>query len=195
MELSPQETATIASAVDANARATFCMVSSWVAVQLSERANRLGAASLSTEMFLGARRTLELVPLLIVIVASCILPSACSKAACTDDARVGLGISVRDARTGAPLCDSVVVAFDGTYREDLSNYGVTFAPCTYFGATERAGTYRLEITHSAYLPKQVGNLIVLKANPDDCHISNGASLTVDLEPDPDTPRDLDASAE
>ncbi len=138
----------------------------------------------------------RLVVIASLAVGSASLQSGCSGRPCNQDARNGLAISVRDARTGAALCDSVVVAVDGSYREDLPNYSKYGAPppCPHGGANERAGTYRLEVSCPGFLPRAVANLVVSK-DPEDCHISNTVMLTVDLEPDPNAARELDAAIE
>lgn len=65
-------------------------------------------------------------------------------------------------------------------------------PCRYSGAAERPGNYRVEISCPGYQSKQLSDLTVYKLLGDGCHIRNGVSLTVDLEPDPNAPQPLDA---
>ena len=102
---------------------------------------------------------------------------------------------MRDARSGADLCGSGVVAFDGAYREDLTNLGVPGGPCTFYGASERAGTYRVQISQKGYISKEISGLVVSKDDPSDCHISSGVVLTVDLDPDPSAPSTVDAATD
>lgn len=105
----------------------------------------------------------------------------CASTTCSDEAENGLAVTVRDARTGAELCDSKVVATDGAYQETLSNFGAPVAPCYFVGATERAGVYRVDVSHSGYLPKEFDDLRVAPGGP--CHIGAPVHLTVDLDPD------------
>jgi hypothetical protein len=103
---------------------------------------------------------------------------------CTQEARDGLNITVRDARTGTPLCDSTVVAIDGSFHETLTNfsqYDAAFPPCTFHGAEERAGTYRVLINRDGYVGAELSALTV---GAGDCHIANEIERTVELQPEP-----------
>ena len=107
-----------------------------------------------------ARRRGACVVLASFAVAALVLQPGCEHA-CTQEERVGLTIAVRDARTGAALCHSVVVAFDGDYREELTNFAKLAdipPPCRYSGAAERPGTYRVEISWSTPAPRTDGSL-------------------------------------
>jgi len=131
------------------------------------------------------RRTVGCIETTLLAAAAAILALGCSKT-CTEEERDGLSITVRDGRTGTPLCDSTVVAFDGAYQDTLSNLGLTFPPCTYHGASERPGTYRVHISRPGYTSTDLTDLTV---KPGECHIEASVIRTVDLEPDPDTAKD------
>jgi hypothetical protein len=133
------------------------------------------------------------------VITSSPLEQACDRT-CNQIARFGLSITVRDASTGAELCNSSVVAFDGlnrSYRESLGNIiipDLPSAPCTFRGAEEREGIYRVEISNPGYISKTEQGLIVRKEDSSDCHIV-GVERTVTLERDPLVPRELDASTD
>jgi hypothetical protein len=118
-----------------------------------------------------------------VLVGGAALGSGCSQA-CTDESNFGLVITVLDARSGAPVCDGTVVAIEGSYREELEN--LPFVPCHYYGAKERAGTYRLEFARQGYASKQVEGLTVSSG---ECHIAAPVVLTVSVVPDTNVPPD------
>ncbi len=107
---------------------------------------------------------------------------------------------MRDASTGAELCNSSVVAFDDldpAYRESLGHIIITDlpnVPCTFRGAEERTGTYRVEISSPGYISKTEERLFVGKEDSSDCHIV-GVARTVMLERDPSVPREVDASTD
>ena len=124
-------------------------------------------------------------------VITAMLQSHCSAAACTDSQVIGLRIQVRDASTGAALCDSAVVAFDGSYQEYLSNFGAPVAPCVYSGAAERAGTYRVLVSRAGYVSTEITGLVVSKEDGD-CHIEPAIMRTIDLVPDASALREVDA---
>jgi hypothetical protein len=113
----------------------------------------------------------------------------CSSTGCTQDERDGLVITVRDGRSGAPLCDVAVVAFDGAYQENLTDFGVTSAQCRYVGAAERPGNYRVQISRPGYTTTEVSDLMVAKG---DCHIGPAVMRTIDLQPDPNGLNDAGA---
>ena len=100
------------------------------------------------------------------------LVAACSKEACTLEARAGLTVTVYDARA-ALVCDAVVTARDGTLSERLMLNG-----CTYSGVYERAGTYSVEVVAGS-TSKTVPDLVVSSG---ECHV-NGLAVTVVLDAD------------
>ena len=93
---------------------------------------------------------------------------------------------MRDGKSGAALCDVAVVAFDGAYQENLTDFGVTYAQCRYVGAVERPGNYRVQISRPGYSTTEVSDLTVAKG---DCHIGPSIMRTIDLQPDPSAPSD------
>jgi hypothetical protein len=136
--------------------------------------------------------------LIAIAIASSLLEQACTRA-CTQEGKYGLSITVRDASTGAELCNSSVVAFDAldrAYRESLGHVilpDFPDRPCAFRGAAEREGTYRVEISSPGYISKTEEGLFVGK-DDSDCHVV-GVGRTVTLERDPSVPRDVDASTD
>lgn len=123
--------------------------------------------------------------------AADVLATACSRRTCSNDARIGLAITIRDARTDAPVCDANVVASDGNYHAQLDTYNVD--PCAYFGAIERPGTYRLDVSRDGYLSTGLDGLTV--SQEDECHIAGPVERTVYLQRDPNGPPDRDAASD
>jgi hypothetical protein len=119
-----------------------------------------------------------------IVLAAQGLP-ACSRA-CTEEASVGIEVVVRDALTGARLCDAAIVAIDGSYRESLYYVGLCTFAYPYGGAVERAGNYRLEVSQAGYISKSIDGVSVVQQN--DCHVRT-QQLTVDLDADPSAPVD------
>lgn len=64
---------------------------------------------------------------------------------CKSYAAFGLVVVVQDA-SGSRICDAKVVAIDGSYSATLQSSGGDATICTYFGATERGGTYEVDAT-------------------------------------------------
>lgn len=89
---------------------------------------------------------------------------ACTEG-CTEQTVYGLSVRVKSEDTGATLCGGTVVATSGTYTETLESLGGS--DCTYFGAPERPGTYRIQVSHDGYLPAVVSDVTV---RSDDCHV-------------------------
>jgi hypothetical protein len=70
-------------------------------------------------------------------------------AECSLEARAGVNVVVVDAATKKPICDAKVVITDDTGFTDTPP-PVGAPECVYGGASERAGTYQVEVTHPSY---------------------------------------------
>lgn len=71
-------------------------------------------------------------------------------AECSLEARSGVNVVLKDAVTKAPVCDAKVVISDDTgFTDSPSPVG---PECVYGGASERPGTYKVEVTHPSYAP-------------------------------------------
>ena len=86
--------------------------------------------------------------------------------ACTEEARPGLSVTVRDSVTSGTLADGVEVvaaegAFADTARASLLGSGV------YSLVYERAGTYDVTVSHPAY---QTWRLSAVVVTADQCHV-------------------------
>jgi hypothetical protein len=86
----------------------------------------------------------------------------------------GLTVRVEDAN-GRPLCDAVVVAAEGGYRETLDDKALD--DCLFRGAGERAGRYTLTVGKNGYRTSET----TVQIERDFCHVQN-KSLTVRLSP-------------
>jgi hypothetical protein len=87
---------------------------------------------------------------LVVVVAGIALAGCGSKnAECSLEARSGVAVVVKDAVTKKPICDAKVVITDGTGFSDTPT-PVGEPDCIYGGASERTGTYTVEVTHPSY---------------------------------------------
>lgn len=106
-----------------------------------------------------------------IVVAACNFGSG---HVCTEVALYAIKVKVYDAATNAVLCGAIVVARDGafseTLREDpaLTTAGVRDG-CVYSGATERAGTYDVDVQASGYLAQTVRGIVVAAG---DCHVDS-----------------------
>ncbi|MEW7289458.1 carboxypeptidase-like regulatory domain-containing protein [Aquimarina sp. 2304DJ70-9] len=84
---------------------------------------------------------------------------------CTQEARPGLEITVKDASDGMFLVEGVeVVITDGDYKETLEGFT---GSNTFFGAYERTGTYIVVVSKNNYQTKTSGPIVVDK---DICHV-------------------------
>lgn len=96
--------------------------------------------------------------------------SSGSSGACTALFAWGLDVQVVSASSSAPLCDATVSITDGTYQETLKTLPTGSpdggANCTFVGAGERAGTYRID-AKSGSSEKVVDGIVVTK---DACHV-------------------------
>lgn len=92
--------------------------------------------------------------------------------ACTEEARPGLSVTVRDSLTAAAVASDVeVVAVDGAYadtvRASLLGSGV------YSLAYERPGTYDVTVTHPDY---KTWHQSAVQVAADECHVRTVALL-------------------
>ena len=104
------------------------------------------------------------------VTVGCAIPQPC-----TDLFAYGLTVTVVDA-DGTPICDATVSATDEEYQETLEPQAGT--PCTYVGAGERAGTYRVEASKDGFGTAIADSVVV---GADECHVI-GQPLTLTLEP-------------
>ncbi len=100
--------------------------------------------------------------------------------ACTDEARPGLAVTVRDSATGAavPPAGTTVVAREGAYA-DTARYGTAaLAGAVFSLAYERAGTYAVRVERAGYRAwERTGVRVAAGA----CHVRT-AGLTAALQP-------------
>ncbi|GGD17165.1 carboxypeptidase-like regulatory domain-containing protein [Flavobacterium orientale] len=97
---------------------------------------------------------------------------------CTQEAKAGLNITVKDAVTDEVLSTGVmVIAQDGTYTETLEQLPNNEIP-VFIGAWERVGTYTVTVSKEGY-QTYTSELIVVTA--DVCHVIPQL-ITVNLQP-------------
>ena len=97
---------------------------------------------------------------------------------CTLEAKAGLNITVKDAATNAVLSDGVtVIAQDGSYTETLQSFSGDDI-FSFFGATERKGTYIITVSKQGYQTFTSEPIVV---TADVCHVIP-QDLTVNLQP-------------
>ena len=92
--------------------------------------------------------------LLIVALFPFLLATQCDEEdngiACTEEARAGLNITVKDAETNDYLNGGVsVIATDGSYSETLISFDV--AEPIFSGAYEREGNYTITVSKTGYI--------------------------------------------
>ncbi len=95
---------------------------------------------------------------------------------CSTEARVGIQITVRDARTGLPAANNVIaIAQDNSFIDTLRTFpfGNPDSALTLHGVYERAGTYAVILKKSGYRDWIRTNVAV---NRDECHV-----ITVQLD--------------
>jgi len=94
---------------------------------------------------------------------------------CTEEARAGLMVLVKDAISGVELTEGVTVtATDGSYVEELTNFPEFSNEFT--GAYERAGTYILTVTKEGYVTHTSEPIVV---GEDECHVI-GEHVTIEI---------------
>jgi hypothetical protein len=97
---------------------------------------------------------------------------------CTQEAKAGLNITVKDAVTDEVLSTGVeVIAQDGTYTETLEQFPNNDI-AVFIGAWERVGTYTVTVSKEGY-QTYTSELIVVTA--DVCHVIPQL-ITVNLQP-------------
>lgn len=97
---------------------------------------------------------------------------------CTEEARAGLMVTVKDAMNGTFLTEGVTVtAVDGNYTEELTN--VSEFTQEFIGAYERAGNYTITVTKQGYVTQVT---LVIEVGEDICHVI-GESVLVELQPE------------
>ena len=97
--------------------------------------------------------------------------------ACTEEARAGLNVTVKNAETGVTITEGItVVAADGNYTETLEYF--TGSP-NFTGAWERAGTYVITVTGEGY---QTYTSDAVTVEADECHVI-GEIITINLQPE------------
>lgn len=85
---------------------------------------------------------------------------------CTEEAKAGLNVTVKDLNTNQILNEGVIVkATDGLYVELLESFSPT--QITFFGAWERKGNYTLTVTKVGY-ETYVSDVITVTR--DVCHV-------------------------
>jgi hypothetical protein len=116
-----------------------------------------------------------LIPRILAGVTACIVGAIPSCQNCTEQLNSGISVYLVDETTRQPICNAEVTLTDGTYTETLPTD--TTSPCGYSGAWERAGTYRVTISHPDYLPRMIDGVRVTE---DDCDHVNSQVLKLEL---------------
>ena len=95
---------------------------------------------------------------------------------CTQEARAGITVDVRDAVTNAQVGrGSIVVAREGAVADTATDTPLGNGP--YSLVFERAGTYTVSVTQSGYQPWTQSGVVVTKGT---CHV-NGVAVTARLQ--------------
>jgi hypothetical protein len=97
---------------------------------------------------------------------------------CTAIAVSSLNVTVRDAATGARVCDATVIAIQGGERFELMRFPPAPDACAYSGPWERPGTFELRVDRAGYESAAVSGI---RVGADECHVIPVA-VTVDLRP-------------
>lgn len=85
---------------------------------------------------------------------------------CTQEARAGLNITVKDAVSNQVLGNGITVtAKDGNYMETLEFYNANNP--VFSGAYEREGTYIISVSGAGYVTFVSGAILV---TADECHV-------------------------
>ncbi len=97
---------------------------------------------------------------------------------CTQEAKAGLNITVKDAVTDELLSMGVtVIAQDGSYTETLEQFPNEEVP-VFIGAWERVGTYVVTVSKEGYQTFTSEPIVV---TADVCHVIP-QQVTVELQP-------------
>ena len=94
---------------------------------------------------------------------------------CTAVAVSSLNVTVRDQRSGQPVCDATVTAIESNGTSHVLR---PTGACTYAGPYERAGTFEVIASRSGYDAARVTGI---RVTADECHVIP-VSLVVDLRP-------------
>lgn len=95
-------------------------------------------------------------------------------AICTDEARPGILVTVRDSVTRAPVSEARVVARMGTTTDTSSGLPDGTYPLAY----EKPGTYEVTVEQTGYRLWTRGNVQVTR---DECHVQT-VSFTALIQP-------------
>ena len=98
--------------------------------------------------------------------------------ACTAIAVSSLNVTVRDAATGARVCDATVTAIQGAEQFELMRFPQPPDACAYSGPWERPGVFELRVDRAGYESAAVSGI---RVSADECHVIPVA-VTVDLRP-------------
>lgn len=119
--------------------------------------------------------------ILLLAIAPFLLATSCDdddQIYCTQEAKAGLNITVKDAVTNEYLSTGVtVIAQDGSYTETLEAFPQSDIP-VFMGAYERVGTYIFTVSKEGY-QTYTSELITLTA--DVCHVIP-QNFLVELQP-------------
>jgi hypothetical protein len=97
---------------------------------------------------------------------------------CPDLAAVGVMVTVKEASGAQEICDASVRISDGAFSETLTVWAGEETNCTYAGAYNRPGNYRIEVTHAEFA-KGLGSAAVVSTGPCPAEIKQ-ASATVHM---------------
>ena len=107
-----------------------------------------------------------------------LLLSACDTGTdpCTEEARAGLSVLIREAGTDLPAAeDAAVVAGKGAFTEALA----PLDSLRFYGLFERPGVYRITVTKPGY---GVFDTSGVRVEADRCHVEL-TTITVRLQPE------------
>ncbi|WP_333693408.1 hypothetical protein [Flavobacterium sp.] len=119
--------------------------------------------------------------ILLLAIAPFLLATSCDdddQIYCTQEAKAGLNITVKDAVTNEYLSTGItVIAQDGSYTETLEAFPQSDIP-VFMGAYERVGTYIFTVSKEGY-QTYTSELVTLTA--DVCHVIP-QNFLVELQP-------------
>jgi hypothetical protein len=124
-------------------------------------------------------------PTCLTLASLFVLPllGGCSEDGCTLEARWGVVVEIRDARTGAPIAATARGSVtDGAYIDSLAPAGLDSGGVllSLGAARERGGLYRVDVLHDGYGPWQQADVLVRE---DQCHVHT-VTLRAELLPVP-----------
>lgn len=103
----------------------------------------------------------------------------CGDDECTDISLAGLVVRAFDENTNEALCDLRVRATDGDYTESLSPQ--FSSDCSYTGAWDRPGTYRIDVSKEGYLDNSTE--VVVPLEDVECKKVKGQLVEIRLKPE------------